>query len=69
MSFARLCFFYILISFAESSPDVAFLALKFALHYELSPLELMSSVDTSVEANLKEAAKMNHYGIPFFYFF
>ena len=67
MSFARLFFFYILISFAESSPLVAFLILKFALHYKLSPLE--SSVDTSVGASLKEAAKKNHCGIPFFYFF
>ena len=40
MSFARLCFFFILISLAESSPLVAFLVLKFALPYELSPLNV-----------------------------
>ena len=34
------CFFYILISLAESSPLVAFLVLKFALPYKLSPLNV-----------------------------
>ena len=67
MSFARLFSFCILISFAKCSPLVAFLVLKFALHYKLSPLE--SAVDTSVGANLKEDAKKNHCSIPFFYFF
>ena len=36
MSFARLCFFYILISLAESSPLIASFVLKFALPYKLS---------------------------------
>ena len=44
MSFGRLCFFYILIALAESSPLVALLVLKFTLPYKLSPS--MSRVDT-----------------------
>ena len=40
VSFVRLCFFYILISLAESSPLVEFLVLKSALPYKLSPLNV-----------------------------
>ena len=42
MSFAGLCFFYIFIALAESSPLVAFLVPKFALPYNLSPLNFVA---------------------------
>ena len=41
MSFAILCFFYILILHAESSPLIVFLVLKFALPCKLSPLNVI----------------------------
>ena len=41
MSFAILCFFYIFISHAESSPLMTFLVLKFALPCKLPPLNVI----------------------------
>ena len=67
MSFARLFSFYVLISFAESSPLVAFFGSQVCASLQTFSLE--SAVGTFVGANLKEAAKKNHCSIPFFYFF
>ena len=63
MSFARLCFFYILIALAESSPLVAFLVLNFALPYKLSPSMSRVDIEVGFKADLDQRAVRDRYNL------